>query len=319
MLKEEQIIDARIRTEGFTGEVESLETDPMPTLYSAMQNKLTLQAYPVAVEMIPVKIKTRENEELTHEKHMVPAFVFHFGQEIKGIIPITVSGLLETEEGSDDEAAAEAYLALPRTERNTIKKRMESYLGKLLAFRVLRIEDEVALLSRRDAINAMATRTWREIAKDQECLATVRKILPWGVFCDIGGVTAVIPIREVIHGVVAPQAVLSEGKTYNVKVLEVDKENGRVLISTKALLKDPWVNVPKKYQPRNSYLATLTGRLGSGAGFFVTLEPGVTCIVKHPAFFQPQVGQKVLVYIQHIDPKKKRIFGTIKRLVGPSN
>ncbi|MBS4020873.1 MAG: S1 RNA-binding domain-containing protein [Dethiobacter sp.] len=311
----QDIMDIKAKTEGFTGEVESLEQDYMPVLYASMQNKLTLQAYPVGVEKFPVRIKTHEDGMLVQKEYRIPSFVFHFGTEVKGVIPVTHSGLLDID---DDTDPTEAYLALPSAERNETAKRMQSYIGKLLVFKVTAINDNVAMLSRIDALRTMAAKTWQELEEGQVRLATARKILPWGVLCDIGGITAVLPAREVTHGVIPPDAVLEEGKTYNAKVLKIDKESGRVIISTKALLRDPWNNVPLKYKKGNIHLATVTGVLESGKGFFVTLEPGVTAVTMHPAHFSPKKGSKVLVFIQAVDTKKKRIFASMRKLISPS-
>lgn len=305
-----QDINVRLKTEGFTGEVESLEKNDLPTLYAAMQNKMMLQAYPVGVEKHLVKIKTRKNGTLTHEEHEIPSFVFYFAGGVKGVLPASHSGLLDIEDGADP---TDVYLALAADEKNEIAGRMRSYLGKLIVFKVIAIHDTVAMLSRSDALRTMAEKTWTELEENQNRLATVRKIFPWGALCDIGGVTGVIPASEVTHGRVPPSAVLEESKTYNMKIIKLDKEGGRVTLSTKALLKDPWESVPLKYKRGGVYLATVTGQLGSGKGFFVSLEPGVTAVTMHPSRFVPEKGTRVQVFIQAVDPEKKRIFASMRK------
>jgi ribosomal protein S1 len=303
-------IAVSLKTEGFTGEVESLERDDLPTLYAAMQNKMMLQAHPVGVEKFPVKIKTRENGTFTHVQHDIPSFVFHFNGDVKGVIPAPHSGLLDVEDGVDP---TDAFLALSAEEKNEMIGRMRSYLGKLLAFKVVAIHDTVAMLSRSDALRTMAEKTWTELEEGQVRLATVRKLFSWGALCDIGGVTGVIPASEVTHGYVPPSAVLKESKTYNAKIISIDKEHGRIVLSTKALLKNPWGSVPLKYKKGNVYLATVSGMLLSRKGFYVTLEPGVTAITAHPAKFAPEEGAKVHVFIQSVDPEKKKIFASMRK------
>lgn len=306
-----QDINVRIKTEGFTGVIESLEKDYLPVLHAAKQNKMMLQAYPVGVEKHPVRIKTRQNGTLTHEEHDIPSFVFHFA-DVKGVIPAPYSGLLDIEEGVDP---TDAFLALTADEKTDITGRMRSYIGKLLVFKVLAIHDTVAMLSRSDALRSMAEKTWTELEENQVRLATVRKLFTWGALCDIGGVVGVIPASEVTHGRVPPNAVLKESKTYNAKIISIDKENGRVILSTKALLRDPWGSVPLRYKKTGVYLATVTGRLASGKGFFVTLEPGVTAITTHPVRFAPEEGARVQVFIQSVDTERRRIHASMRKLV----
>ena len=314
-MMQDEIIRIKPETEGFTGEVESLEKNPRPLLYTAQQNKLALQAVPTAIEKIPIKIKVKKDGELTHEPHNIPALVFHFGQEFKGIIPATETGFLRLDNDISEEDAALIYLQLPNSEKKTILRKMESVVGKQVAFHVKKIDDTVALLSRRDALAAMAERTWQELKVGDIRNVTIHRIYKRYIYCNTGGVAGIIPAEEVAHGYVDIASVVEEGKTYQAKVIKIPEDRSFITLSLKALQKDPWEYVPNKYSPRNSYLATITGILDSGAGFFITFEPGVTGVVKHPAYYNPKVGDQVLVFIQSVNIEKRYIFGRIKRLV----
>ncbi|MBC7052313.1 S1 RNA-binding domain-containing protein, partial [Salmonella enterica subsp. enterica serovar Enteritidis] len=75
----------------------------------------------------------------------------------------------------------------------------------------------------------------------------VRTIVPFGAFIDIGGVEGLVPLSEMSHNRAdGPKDVFKLNETTRVKVLRVD-EKGKLWLSRKAAIEDPWSQVAQKY------------------------------------------------------------------------
>ena len=77
---------------------------------------------------------------------------------------------------------------------------------------------------------------WRSVFINKIVEGTVKKILPFGAFVEVGGVNCLLHISDVSYSKVNSVAdVLEIGKTYNFKVIKIDKENKRVNLGYKQL------------------------------------------------------------------------------------
>ena len=86
---------------------------------------------------------------------------------------------------------------------------------------------------------------------------------------------------------------------------------GRVVVSVKELLDDPWTHVPVKYKQGGIYRGTV--RTEADKSLFVEIEEGVDVRTNHAKFGNPPIGTQVLVNITKIDPIRRRINGKLAR------
>ena len=86
---------------------------------------------------------------------------------------------------------------------------------------------------------------------------------------------------------------------------------GRVVVSVKALLDDPWSYVPVKYKQGGIYRGTV--RTEADKSLFIEIENGVDVRTNHAKFGNPPIGAQVLVNITKIDPTRRRINGKLAR------
>jgi small subunit ribosomal protein S1 len=103
----------------------------------------------------------------------------------------------------------------------------------------------------------------------------VRKLLDFGAFVDLGGgVDGLVHVSQLAWGRVNhPKDVLSEGQAIKVKIEKIDRETGRIGLSYRELLENPWTNAAFKYPPQGVFRGKVTRLMEFGA--FVELEPGV--------------------------------------------
>src|SRR3984957_21099109 len=78
---------------------------------------------------------------------------------------------------------------------------------------------------------------------------TVRSLLDYGAFVDIGGIDGMLHVADISHGRVnKPSDVLTIGQQLEVKILKVDPAKQRVSLGLKQLQPDPWSTAADKYQ-----------------------------------------------------------------------
>jgi ribosomal protein S1 len=98
------------------------------------------------------------------------------------------------------------------------------------------------------------------------------------------------------------------GDKVKVKVLGADEASAKLNLSVKQLLSDPWVEAVKKYPVDKKVKGEIT-RLAS-FGAFVALEPGVEGLIhisKIPSDMEIAVGKKVDIYVEAVEPQKRRM------------
>lgn len=197
-------------------------------------------------------------------------------------------------------------------------------IGKKFDFKVLAFERDGKniVLSRKALLEEKKEETKRKLKESlkEGCVVcgTVEKITDSGALIDIGGLRAYLPKSEVGWSFVSDLSrFLSLGASIEAKIKEIDWEKERIILSTRELLEDPYVEFSKKYQKGSVIEATLSRILPSG--IFVLLDKDVESFV--PASRLPLgkkieeflVGEKVKVEVLDIDLQKRRIQVAIRK------
>jgi len=151
----------------------------------------------------------------------------------------------------------------------------------------------------------------------------VKNITDFGIFIDLGGVDGLLHITDMSWGRVShPSELVSLGDTINVKILDFDKETGRISLGLKQLTPYPWEDIEEKY-PIGKRIA---GRVVSltDYGAFVELEKGIeglihisemswTQHIKHPSKLM-QVGDTIDAVVLSVDKENEKISLGVKQL-----
>ena len=146
--------------------------------------------------------------------------------------------------------------------------------------------------------------------------AKVKATTDWGIFLDVKGIDALLHVSDLSHGrVKKPSDLVTIGQTMKVKITKIDKVTNRVSASVKALIKDPYESLEKKYKVGTIYTGTVTKLMDYGA--FVKLEDGIEGLIHSSELswtkknIQPSKvlssSQEVKVKIVTIDSDAKRI------------
>jgi ribosomal protein S1 len=99
-----------------------------------------------------------------------------------------------------------------------------------------------------------------------------------------------------------------QGDKVKVKVLAVDKKTGRLNLSIKQLLPDPWEKIEKEYAQESK----VKGEVVKAApfGVFINLAPGVEGLIhisKIPAEKVIKIGDKVECYVESVNKDQRRM------------
>ncbi len=198
----------------------------------------------------------------------------------------------------------------------------ESYVGQTFPFKVAEFEEDGKniILSRRALLleerEAQVEQFKATLTVGAELTGTVRSILSFGVFVDLGGVDGLIPLSEMgWDRTEKPENLFSVGQEVVVKVIGIDWEKNRLTLSLKAMQSDPWEGVASKYQVDQQVKGKIVRLTPFGA--FVNLEPGIDGLlhisnlgagrrIKHPKEVV-EVGQVVEPYVIAVDEANRKI------------
>jgi len=153
----------------------------------------------------------------------------------------------------------------------------------------------------------------------------VRRITDFGAFVDLGGVDGLIHVSRLAwYRVEDPREVLEEGQRVKVKVEKVDRAAGRIALSYRDMVENPWHRAAEKYRPNSVVKGRVTKLMDFGA--FVQLEPGVEGLVHISELASRHVwrtsdvvseGQEVEVLVLSVDAEAQRISLSMKALEPP--
>ncbi len=224
-----------------------------------------------------------------------------------------------------------AFCPRSQVDRGPVADDLSIYVGKKFRFLVTHFDPTGRNLkiSRR----ALMEREAKEMAQDTRARlepgalldGTVRKVMPFGVFVDLGGVDGLVHVSEISwERVEDPSTVVQPGQSVRVKVLKIDPKRDRIALSMKQAEGDPWANVRDQFEVNKTYQGTVVRLADFGA--FVSLAPGLEGLVhisefdwnrriNHPREMLKE-GEEVEVCVLEVEPKKRRLALSIKQAGG---
>lgn len=180
------------------------------------------------------------------------------------------------------------------------------------------------VLSRRAVLEREQAAKREELLKSlqpgQTMMGVVTKLMDFGAFVDIGGMEGLVHVSKLSWDrVTHPSEVLKVGEKIKVKVEKIAEGSGKLSLSYRDTLQDPWENIEQKY-PANSTARGTVSRIAQ-FGAFVKLEPGVEGLVHiselahHRVFAVKNVvkeGDEVEVKVLSIDREAQRMSLSLK-------
>jgi len=206
--------------------------------------------------------------------------------------------------------------------------------GSIDELRGQRIKLKILELSRRDKNLVVSHKAYMKeqqrekrmalfdsLERDQELDGTIRSIVDFGLFVDIGGFEGLVHRSEIAwKDLPVPPPEYKVGDAIKVKVIDFDKEKGKVSLSIKRLRMNPWDGISDRYPAG----AQVEGEVVSVTDFgaFVELEKDVEGLVHvselswgHPESPREVVseGDKVTIVVLSCDENAHRISLSLRR------
>ncbi len=206
-------------------------------------------------------------------------------------------------------------------------RRFENLVGESIPLKVIEVDRERnrVILSHRQAVEEERARAREELfqtlREGDEREGVVRRIADFGAFVDIGGVDALLPISEISWTYIKhPSEVLRRGQRIRVRVIKVDPQAGKISLSLKQVLPDPWVDVPSRYRVGEVVRGKVVRLAPSGAfvrlqdvdAFLPASEIAERRVPKVEEVLQP--GQQVEAMIIELRPEQRRMVLSVRRL-----
>lgn len=214
------------------------------------------------------------------------------------------------------------YIPLSQLD-SSLSKQLDKLTGRRIKVKVIEVDpatnrlvfsqraitEEAALSKQKELLDA--------IKVDETVEATITGVAPFGAFAkfpvekdgakhDIEGL---IHISEIAwEKVDDPNQYLKAGDTIKVKIIGVDAKTGKVTLSVKQLLPDPWEHVLDQFEKDSQIKGKVTRT--TPYGIFVELMPGVEGLIhisKVTPGMEPKSGDEITCIIEDVKPDQRKI------------
>jgi len=281
-------------------------------------------------DKVPVSVKGRNEEgyyELSRFKVAQPRDwtalenAFNEKTPIVGTVTAVVKG------GVSVDVGVRAFMPASRSGTKDAAE-LEKLVGTEITCRITKLDiaDENVVVDRRVVLEEQARAAMAErhsAMKEGDTLTgTVRTLMPYGAFIDLGGVDGLLHISDMAYSRVSkPEDMLSVGQEVKVRVLKIDPGTKKISLGLKQLQAEPWETAPQRLLPGQRVSGTVTRIMEFGA--FVEIEPGVEGLihisemswgkkVRHPGDVV-KTGDRVDAVILSVKPEERRIALGLKQ------
>lgn len=211
------------------------------------------------------------------------------------------------------------------------EKELNDLVAQEITCRIIKldVDDEDVVVDRRSVLEEQALAEAQSRAaglKEGDVVeGTVRTLMPYGAFVDLGGVDGLLHVSDLSWARIAnPEDVLTVGQKLQVKILKIDAETRKISLGMKQLQAEPWEAVPGKYKAGDRVTGRVVRLMDFGA--FVELEPGVEGLihvsemswvkkVRKPSDILKE-GDTVEAVILSVQPAERRIALGLKQTLG---
>ncbi|HET8549267.1 MAG TPA: 30S ribosomal protein S1, partial [Bryobacteraceae bacterium] len=243
---------------------------------------------------------------------------------IAGVVTDTVKGGLRVDIG------VRAFMPASRSGVREIAD-LEKLVGQEIQCRITKLDvsKEDVVVDRRVVLEEEEKRSketfFASLHEGQVLTGTVRSLMEYGAFVDIGGVDGLLHVADISWARIGkPADVLQVGERVEVKILKINRETRKISLGMKQLQADPWSIAAEKYKPGQRVSGTVARLTDFGA--FIALEPGIDGLVhvsemswskkiRKPSDLL-RIGEQVEVAVLGVNAAEHRISLGLKQALG---
>ncbi|MDR2818401.1 MAG: S1 RNA-binding domain-containing protein [Endomicrobium sp.] len=247
---------------------------------------------------------------------------FNSGSHVTGIILRAIKGGFIVDIGGIN-----AFLPISQLDIHFVKD-TQPYIGKTYEFVITEfdVRKKNIVVSRRkiveDEKNASRESALASATEGQVLDGIVSRITNFGAFVDIGGIDGLLHIGELAwYKVKKVEDLLHVGQRIKVQVIKVDKAGGKISLSIKSLIANPWDSVAERFPVGLVIKGKVTSIMDYGV--FVELEPGIEGLLHASEYAwndseaalkrEVKKGQDIEVKIIDVDKENKKIVLSVKQ------
>jgi len=237
----------------------------------------------------------------------------------------TVTGVVKG--GLNVDVGVRAFMPASRSGARDAAE-MEKLVGTEINCRITKLDvtDEDVVVDRRVVLEEQARAATQQrhaaMKEGDTVTGTVRSLMTYGAFVDLGGVDGLLHVSDISHSRVGkPDEVLSVGQELELRILKIDADTKKISLGLKQLQPEPWVAAADRYLAGQRVTGDVTRLTDFGA--FVEIEPGIEGLihisemawgkkVRHPSDVL-KAGDKVDAVILGIKPEERRISLGLKQ------
>ena len=210
------------------------------------------------------------------------------------------------------------------------EKDISVYLGQKLVVEVTQADalTHNLVVSRRNVLERekeeAKKKLLEEIQEGDSRRGTVRSVMDFGAFVDLGGADGLVHVSEMSYKRIKhPSEVVKVGDQVDVKILKADKETGKLSLSMRQAQPDPWADLGQKY-PEGTGVNGKVARV-ENFGAFIELDEGIEGLlpvsemswqrIRSPKDVV-KVGDNLRLVVIAIDPEQRKLTFSLKQ-AGP--
>ena len=215
----------------------------------------------------------------------------------------------------------------PRDAAQEIAEKLQPYVGRKLRLKILEVNrkanrlilsEKVALYEER---REKRDELFSSLETGQNVKGTVRSIAPFGIFVDLGGIDGLVHKSELSWNKVNnPEGSHEVGDEVEAEVIDINHERGRISLSIRRLLPDPWQSTVADLKVGDVVDGTVTKIVNFGA--FVRVKDGLEGLIhiselSHQRVAHPgdvvHEGQTLKLKIISLDSERHRLGLSLKQ------
>ncbi len=236
--------------------------------------------------------------------------------------------LTPDEKGYIVDMGVEMFLPMSQVDIQKVKA-PKKMLGRDLLFLVVKLnkKEKSGTVSRRilleDEKQEKQKKLLESLETEQVVKGVVTSIVDYGAFVDLGGLEGLVHKDNISYGRINhPREKLRKGDEIEVKVLEIDRERGKISLGIKQRFADPWLDIETRYPLGKRLVAKVVKIVSFGA--FIELEEGIEGLLHisdltwegRPTSVEEYVavGDKLWVQVIEINKEERKIKLGLKQL-----
>lgn len=247
---------------------------------------------------------------------------FESGEPVEGVVNAVVKGGVTMDIAGNRVFVPASQTGIPKDGD------MSVLVGNTMKVRIIEFDEtkKKAIASIKAILNEekkeREAAIWAGLEVGQHFMGTVKNLVPYGAFVDIGGIDGMVHNSELSwKRIKHPSQVVSVGQQIDVFIKELDPEKKRISLGYKTQENDMWFQFTQKYHVGDVVPAKIVSLMPFGA--FAEVYPDVDGLihisrisvdrVNSPADVL-SVGQEVNVKITEIDDENRRLALSIRAL-----